>query len=501
MRKRVAAVTVLTERDLAAVWANTSGTLALQGGGSVRVLYPGRRNPDAGPDFVDAVLETEGGEVRGAVELHRRTSDWTRHGHAADPRYAGVVLHVVGYDDGAAGRRPGGGTLPLLELAAAAEADAVGTGDLRFPCAVAVHAGRSLVPVLEAAGESRFRANVARLREALAAAADPLAREQVAYEALAEALGYSRNSQPLRTLAQAMPLQTIRRLEPPASATGERHSAARTEEHGPPTGVAGVEALFLGTAGLLPSQRHLRMGRRRDAYVEALERRWAEAQSAGRKPALRAYAWEMGRVRPENAPVRRAVALAHLFLRWPEQGMLAAVCDAFRSGPGSEPRAANRRLAALMALPCPPGYWAQHWDFGVPTKFRLSSSAFREGEALATRNPKPGTGVEGGDGDAAALVGPSRTADAVVNVLLPLAAALGGLEADALLAQAAAAAYAAHPLLAENWITRLVRERAALPHPGPIHTARAQQGLIAVYEGPCRDLRCRECPLPVLSDG
>jgi hypothetical protein len=95
-----------------------------------------------------------------------------------------------------------------------------------------------------------------------------------------------------------------------------------------------------------------------------------------------------------------------------------------------------------------------------------------------------------------ALVGPARAADAVVYVLLPLAAALGELDGDASLAQAAAAAYAAHPLLAENWVTRVVRERAALAHPGPIHTARAQQGLIAIYEGPCRDLRCGECPLP-----
>src|SRR5438552_15462519 len=118
MRKRVAQVAVPAERDLAAIWARTTGTLALAGGGAVRVVYPGRPNPDAGPDFVDAVLETDAGSVRGAVELHRRTSDWQRHGHGSDPNYAGVVLHVVGHDDGAAARRPGGTQLPLLDLGA-----------------------------------------------------------------------------------------------------------------------------------------------------------------------------------------------------------------------------------------------------------------------------------------------------------------------------------------------------------------------------------------------
>jgi hypothetical protein len=98
-----------------------------------------------------------------------------------------------------------------------------------------------------------------------------------------------------------------------------------------------------------------------------------------------------------------------------------------------------------------------------------------------------------------ALIGPARAADVVVNVLLPLTAALGERAGDTSLVQAAATAYHAHPVLAENWITRLVRERTGLlPAPGiadSIRTAAAQQGLIEVYEGPCRDLRCAECPL------
>jgi hypothetical protein len=110
-----------------------------------------------------------------------------------------------------------------------------------------------------------------------------------------------------------------------------------------------------------------------------------------------------------------------------------------------------------------------------------------------------------------ALIGPSRAADVVVNVLLPLAAAQGELDGKPGLARSAQAVYEAHPLLAENWITRLVRERTGLlpggipgvpPGAGqgdPIHSARAQQGLLAIYEGPCRDLRCGECPLS--SDG
>jgi hypothetical protein len=98
--------------------------------------------------------------------------------------------------------------------------------------------------------------------------------------------------------------------------------------------------------------------------VETLERLWAAQQAAGRRAALRAYAWETGRVRPENAPVRRVVALAHLAARWAEVELPAAACAAL----GATPAAANRTLAGLVALPAPPGYWAQHWDFGIPVR-------------------------------------------------------------------------------------------------------------------------------------
>src|SRR5438128_1631307 len=71
---------------------------------------------------------------------------------------------------------------------------------------------------LAGGGAARFRANVARLRHKLESAADEVAREQVAYEALAETLGYSRNAGPMQELARAVPL---RALTPHLSA-GER---------------------------------------------------------------------------------------------------------------------------------------------------------------------------------------------------------------------------------------------------------------------------------------
>jgi hypothetical protein len=48
------------------------------------------------PDFRDAALETaDGAWLLGDIELHLRARDWLAHGHHADKRYSGVVLHVA----------------------------------------------------------------------------------------------------------------------------------------------------------------------------------------------------------------------------------------------------------------------------------------------------------------------------------------------------------------------------------------------------------------------
>jgi hypothetical protein len=458
MRKRVDLVAPPAEAELAGAWERTAraAPLATSEGQALRVRYPGRRNRGPGPDFLDAILETAGGEVRGAVEVHRRSSDWARHGHGTDPRYGAVVLHVVGEDDGGRCAAPGGRQLPLLVIGAdlqswpGAAGQPAPSGASPFPCAGRARgrSGRDRRGALVAAGAGRFAAAAARL----GAARRRLPVEQLAYEEVAAALGFEHNASPLRALAAALPLTEVRLV-------------------GAGDGLT-IEALLLGSAGLLPSQRHLPLARRRGAHVAGLEAAWARLE---RPPLLRAYRWTAAG-RPENAPVRRVLALARLAGRWPSGGLLAATGRILETEP--HPERAARALAQLVVVPlgrpgvAGPGaggadYWRGHWDFGVPAR----------------------TG-------AGAPLGPSRAADVVVNVLLPLAATERRWRA------AARRAYLAHPPLAENWITRLVAQRATLPDgaasPGPSRrplTAAAQQGLIAVFEATCRDLRCEVCPL------
>jgi hypothetical protein len=92
-------------------WALAPGSvLPLSNGGWIRIVFPGHPGGSMGPDVHDAVLylssshcSTVDGELQsdppekriGDVEFHIRASDWEVHQHHTDPRYNGVILHVV----------------------------------------------------------------------------------------------------------------------------------------------------------------------------------------------------------------------------------------------------------------------------------------------------------------------------------------------------------------------------------------------------------------------
>jgi hypothetical protein len=88
-------------------------------GRRVRVVHPGKWNLLGGPDFASArVRFDDGREVTGDVELHLRASDWDAHGHARDPAYDRVLLHVVLFPPEARHitRGAGGELIPVLAL-------------------------------------------------------------------------------------------------------------------------------------------------------------------------------------------------------------------------------------------------------------------------------------------------------------------------------------------------------------------------------------------------
>ncbi len=182
------------EADFAAWWAR--GTLidyplTAADGRAIRVIFPGRPGGPVGPDFRDAVVTIAGARVVGDIELHLTAAAWRTHGHACDPRYNQVVLHVV---------RRARSDLRTTTLASGQPVPLVVLADLRgdlpgarspWPCQLTPPDPLALPMTLSRWGMRRFAARVAACETRLAR---PGARlDLVLVDLIGEALGYGRD--------------------------------------------------------------------------------------------------------------------------------------------------------------------------------------------------------------------------------------------------------------------------------------------------------------------
>lgn len=298
-----------TEHALSAIWqrSHTLATgLETEDGIRLRVIYPGRSNHGAGPDFLDAVIESESGHVfTGDVELHLRAPDWYGHRHDTDPHYNGVVLHAVLWPKGHnASRQQSGTVTPVVSLATSAlefADDNVASQDESLPGPIRPGA-RELGRLLDRAGDRRFCSR----NEGIAREIKENNPEQALYSALMEALGYASNRKPFRVLAERVPIGSVRRLRDEPSTTR----------------LLAIKAMLIGTAGLFQYLEYSRQ-------VTELKRLFTKLGFRGQMPGA---SWRLFRVRPSNHPVRRLEGAAHLLDRHLEKGLLRALRDLVMTG-------------------------------------------------------------------------------------------------------------------------------------------------------------------------
>jgi hypothetical protein len=289
------------ERLLVEIWKRqlvAAESLVTGPGEKVQVIYPGRENRDSGPDFVGAVIATDGGLLVGDVELHLKAADWKGHGHGRDPKYNGVILQVV-WEGEASVILQSGRTVPTLSLshrlvASLEEVRRWACLDMVpvEPCYGAL--GRlgddEMGRLLDEAGDERFRMKADRF----AAGMYEETPSQVLYRGIMGALGYTRNKGPFQELASRLPLAVL-----------EGYCQGKAIEER----VSVLRALLLGMAGLLPHDD---------------EEGRAKCCLGDREP-MSPPRWHLFRVRPENHPARRLTGAAHLLARFRDEGLLEGV--------------------------------------------------------------------------------------------------------------------------------------------------------------------------------
>ncbi len=423
------------EKQAALIWSQLVGReLVASEGKRLTLIYPGRTNGDSGPDFRDAVIQTEGRLLQGDVEAHARSNEWYAHRHHLDAEYNNVIVHVVlWHDSDLATVLQSGKAVPVVCLAHALRHQPY-LLPYRLPCASTLERmdQRVLAKLLTVAGNQRFRQKAAYFRAELKKQ-EP---GQALFRGIMRAMGYARNTKPFEELANRVHLDYLEAQD----------SLARRQ------------ALLLGAAGLLPSQRkNKEFAAARGGWH--LDEIW---HSVGNKAEpMTERDWNLSGTYPNNSPVRRIVAVTYLLERYRERKLLAGILELVSEAPLAD---GHRVLEAGLTI-SGDSYWQEHCDFADRSRTRR-----------------------------ALLLGRSKASEIAVNVVLPFVFAWGKATAKPELMTKTRELYDAYPKLAENEITWHMKRQLCFTEPTGFR-APHQQGLSHIFRNYCRQGRCSRCPV------
>ncbi|HEX7653932.1 MAG TPA: DUF2851 family protein [Verrucomicrobiae bacterium] len=436
-------------------------------GQALRVLHPGFRSAEGGPDFQAAVIQFAGeAPISGAVEVDLQTTGWHAHGHDINPSFKGVILHVVWEAPKTAAAKSASGhpvlvlqdylDAPLAELALALEQDLGLPEALRGKCAAPLRelSPERLTALLLAAAKVRFQTKA----ETMLARARQTGWEQVLWEFLFRALGYKNNIWPMLTLAE----------------TRARWQSALEKSGTPATQLLNTQARLLGVSGLLPVEL-TRSQKAADSFLRQAWDIWWRERDALADCTLPRALWHFHGMRPANHPQRRLALAAH----WLSDTRLIAELENWISTPLAAPpeppgRQARQWLASLQKILQVPRdeYWSWHWTFN------------------SARLPK-----------AQPLLGAGRVTDLAINVILPWLWLRAREGKNQKLQQVIEYRLSHWPAAEDNAILKLARQRLlGTSNAKILPGAAGQQGLMQIVRDFCEHSNavCADCRFPDL---
>lgn len=301
-------------------------------GEPIRIFSVGFRNPDAGPDFLQARLRIGDIQWIGSIEIHIDSAGWYQHSHDQDPAYDNVILHVV-WTNHSPVLRSDGNVLPTLELHRRVDDGLLGQykdlmGSISIiPCSSMLTRVRPIIILntLDKMLMTRLESKAGGVMKALERNRGDW--QETAYQLLARNFGFKINADPFLQLSQAVPLRVLR-----------KHSDK----------ILQLEALLFGVAGFLEEGSD-------DAYQLLLRREYLLlSQKFGLdKKAMKTMQWKFLRLRPANFPTLRLAQLAALLAK--EQNIFGVFLTA------------DVRALTLLFQQPPSEYWHHHYNFKSET--------------------------------------------------------------------------------------------------------------------------------------
>ncbi len=367
----------LNENFICRIWEEQSYYSGLKTtyNDKVEVLDYGKRNYDAGPDYKDTKLRIGEAVYSGSIEIHRTLNDWYLHNHENDNKYNDLILHVVFYGDDHSSnvKVKKSRTIPTVILS---EFLSGSIHDIwkeiinnpspvfRLPC---FPQGKE-VPAeiknvwIEKLSLERLHYKSQRMNSRLEELTDDHSKkifwDQILFEFICEALGYSKNKEQFLKLAKNVNVKEIKKLD---------------------LGRDQMESVLFGMAGFLYDLKF------RDDYINETKSSWNNLRDVLRKEIMKKSEWNFFRLRPANFPTVRLAYASGILNELIQKDFFKSIVNIFESSDK-----VMDELVKLFSGIRVSDYWKAHYNFG-----RISSSEYKS-------------------------IGKQRITDIVSNILIPI---------------------------------------------------------------------------------
>ena len=406
-------------------------------GDQIEIVQFGVWNREAGPDFREAAIRINGNEpMNGCIEIDLLDRSWESHGHATNPAFEATVLHVFVERSNRAFFTR---TFSNRNVPQVCIDPTVLAAALNTNVPLA-HPGRCQAPLKNLPEE--------RVRSVLDAAAQFRLRQK-ANRIRNKIDVHGRDETLFQEIATAL---GYKENKLPFTLLTQRLPLRLLREN-----MGDCEALLFGTAGFLKTPDLDNYKKSAREYVRQLWDRWWPHRDDLQRLILPPSAWHMSGTRPLNHPQRRLAALAVLAHEW----------SRLQRAAGKSGLAAANDFFQGLEHP----FWNFHYTL------------------ISKASPKE-----------MALVGESRVADILANVLFPFWAA-HELKAHVSPSAPLWTEYAKLPAQLSNRRVETAATRlfgSDTRRPEFLRTVVHQQGLLQIYEDFCMqdNSDCSQCPFP-----
>jgi hypothetical protein len=433
-------------------------------GDAVLILEPGKRNYDSGPDYANAKIKIGEKTFTGDVEIHKDFSGWLEHRHKNDRRYNSVILQVVLWNsqDKIHPVIKNKRYIPTVILSDFLkysireiwrEIINNPSDKFRLPCFKNnLNVPNDIIKkMLNKLALERLNMKAGRLRERIEeltgikelksakAVKQVYIWEQLFYEYVFEALGFSKNKEQMLRLARHAELKKIKEVLP----LYKDNSIL-------------IHAILFGASGFLFDLRI------KDDYISSLKELWEKHKSYFNNEIVYKSEWMFFRLRPQNFPTIRLAIGAGIISEILYSSLFKDVVLAFSDEENFNEKRTYKMLFNLFNIGLS-GYWAEHYNFG-----KVSAGNYSK-------------------------LGKQRLNDIIVNVIIPVVYLYADVFGKEEIIRNILEFYTQLNIKNTNSVLKVMDEQLLSINGIKINTPAAEQAAIHLYNFYCIREKCESC--------